>query len=103
LLRRFRYDEREFMAEDWGLWLRMVRLCRFAKVQEELYGYRVHSEQTTGFKHLVRNCVCVTRNFSRWMQDGTYTGTERRTMFATILLYWLALPDAISRKTRGKM
>lgn len=42
----YRYDTDFPMAEDYELWARMIRTCRFANVPETLTFYRNHPEQS---------------------------------------------------------
>lgn len=42
------FDERLRSAEDWDLWLRLIRVGRLVGTEEVLTGYRVHAGQMSG-------------------------------------------------------
>ena len=43
----FRYDLTFPVAQDYELWVRMIRTCRFANITQPLTHYRVHATQAT--------------------------------------------------------
>lgn len=72
-----RFDENAKYAPDWDFWVRLARRTAFRCVEEPLYGYRVHGQAMSSFRHTPRNAWHLTRLMVKWSRELDLTPAER--------------------------
>jgi len=106
ILKVNRFDEttdNKSRAEDWDLFVRLATKYKFAKINEPLYNYRLHSESSTSFTHTIPLLIGLCYTMTRWMKIPSFTSKERLRLFTTILMYWISTPFRLIRILSGKL
>lgn len=81
LLQAGEFDESLWWSEDWDLWLRVAKLCKFDYVDERLVYIRRHGGQTGFGKGFSQRLIRLRVNYqvhSRWPEAARLPGVLRR-------------------------